>query len=81
MGGHGRDFWNEANPMKTPKPSPDPSDSDPTEKVHPLDSPLKEHELVDLYDLLDYYSANEKNREGNWDFNRNPFDRFDLRPN
>lgn len=41
----------------------------------------KAHELIDLYDLLDYYSVHEKNRGGNWDFDSKPSSRFDLRPN
>ena len=67
--------------MKTPKPRPTSPEAESTH-TDPLGVVAPEgHELIDLYDLLDYYSAHEKNRGGDWDFGSKPFDRFELRPN
>jgi|GEM_PF-1872101 len=67
--------------MKTPRSRSDALDLESTQDVSMGDELPKAHELIDLYDLLDYYSVHEKNRGGNWDFDSKPSSRFDLRPN
>ncbi|MBI1315950.1 hypothetical protein GC167_03715 [bacterium] len=67
--------------MKTPKVRPISREAESNDPLPPAAAPLKAHELIDLYDLLDYYSVHEKNGGGSWDFSPDEKRRFDVLPN